>query len=102
MIYINDRRVSGFLIVSVWNVVECVCVRVCMFVCTYVCVHACMCECVCTCGYVRACVCACMLTCVYVFVCPFLSLSIISGVIWHDMNPYDWFYNFYNGIFGKT
>ena len=73
--------------------------RVCMCVHMYVCVHACMHV------YVRACVCVCICTCVHVYVCPSPRLSIISGMMWNDMNPSDWlnkFYNFYNGKFGKT
>ena len=41
-----------------------------------------------------------MYVCVFacVCMCPPLRLLIISDIMWHDMNPYDWlnkFYNFY-------
>ena len=43
-----------------------------------VCVHVC---CVC----VSLCLCICL--CLSVFLCPLLM---VSSIIWHDMDPYDW------------
>ena len=40
----------------------------------------------------------CVCVCVCVCMCPLPRLKITSGVMWHDMTPYDWlnkFYNFY-------
>ena len=52
-------------------------VSMCVFVCVFVCV--------------RVCVCARMRVCV----CP-LGYLITSGVMWHDMDPYDWLNKFYS------
>ena len=45
-----------------------------------------MCVCVCVCVCVRVCVC----------VCPPPRLVITSGVIWCDMDPYDWLNKHYS------
>ena len=51
-----------------------------MYVCVCVCLSVCLC--------LRMCLCMC--------VCPFPRLLITGGVMWHDMNPYDWFKQFYS------
>ena len=40
--------------------------------------------------------CVCVHVCVCVYVCLPLRLSISSGVMWRDMNPYDWLNKFYS------
>ena len=42
------------------------------------------------------CLCVCVCVCVFVCVCPPPRLLITSGVMWHDMNPYDWLNKFYS------
>ena len=42
------------------------------------------------------CVCVCVYLCVCVFVCPLPRLLITSGIMWHDMNPYNWLNKFYS------
>ena len=37
-----------------------------------------------------------MCVCIYTCVCPPPRLLITSGVMWHDMNPYDWLNKFYS------
>ena len=37
-----------------------------------------------------------MSVCVCVCVCPPSRLLITSGMMWHDMDPYDWFKKFYS------
>ena len=49
-------------------------------------------NCVCMCV-----VCVCMFVCVYVCVCVCPPRVLItSGVMWHDMNPYDWLNKLYS------
>ena len=40
--------------------------------------------------------CVCLRLCVRARVCPPPRLLIASGVMWHDMDPYDWLNKFYN------
>ena len=42
------------------------------------------------------CVCVCLCLCVCVYVCPLPRLLITSGIMWHDMNPYNWLNKFYS------
>ena len=58
-------------------------VCLCMFVDVCVCVCVCVCMCVCACAYV----CMWVRACVHICVCPIHRLLIISGVIWHDIQP---------------
>ena len=48
--------------------------------------------CVCVCMYVCVCVCVCVCLCV----CLPLKLLITTGVMWCDMDPYDWLNKFYS------
>ena len=36
------------------------------------------------------CVCVCVCVCLRVCVCPLPRLLITSGVMWRDIDPYDW------------
>ena len=49
----------------------------------------CLCVCVCVC----VCLCVCVFVCVSV--CPPPRLLITSGVIWCDIDPYNWLNKFY-------
>ena len=42
------------------------------------------------------CVFVCLCMCVFVCVCPPPKLLITSGMIWCDMDPYDWLNKFYS------
>ena len=46
--------------------------------------------CVCVCVYVCVCVFVCVFVCVCLCVYLLLRLLITSGMMWHDMDPYDW------------
>ena len=44
----------------------------------------------------RVCVCVCVCVCMCACVCPPPRLLITSGVMWRDMDPYDWLNKFYS------
>ena len=65
--HLYSHDTSTWVLLFLWSLSSCVCVRACVHAC--VCVHVRVCACVCVCMCVCVCVCVCMRMSMWVHVC---------------------------------